>query len=45
MNHINRQIFTTRPTRLEVIADYALGIVIAVSLTMAALSYFDIFTK
>ncbi len=40
-----RNIFTTRPSRLEVIADYALGLVIAVSLTMAALSYFDILVK
>ena len=42
MQHFNRQIFTTKPSRLEVLLDYALGLVIALSLTMAALAYFDV---
>ena len=43
MHQFNRHIFTTaKPSRLEVIADYTLGLVIAVCLTMAALAYFDI---
>lgn len=41
MHQFNRTIFT-KPSRLEVLADYALGLVIAVSLTMGLLCYFDI---
>ena len=42
----NRNIFTTaRPSRLEVIADYALGIIIAASITMGLLCYFDVLVK
>ena len=41
MKHFNRTIFT-KPSRWEVLADYALAIVIALSLTMAALAYFDV---
>lgn len=41
MNQFNRTIFT-KPSRWEILADYALGLAIAVSLTMAALAYFDI---
>lgn len=41
MHQFNRTIFT-KPSRLDVLLDYALGLVIAVSLTMAALAYFDI---
>lgn len=42
MHQFNRHIFTTTPSRLEVFADYALGLVIAISLTMGLLCYFDI---
>ena len=41
MNQFNRTIFT-KPSRWEILLDYALGLAIAVSLTMAALAYFDI---
>ena len=41
MHQFNRTIFT-KPSRLEVLADYALALVLAFSLTMAALAYFDI---
>lgn len=40
-----RNIFTTRPTRLEIIADYALGLIIAASITMGLLCYFDVLVK
>lgn len=42
MRQFNRTIFTTKPSRLEVILDYTLGLAIALSLTMLALSYFDV---
>lgn len=42
MHQFNRQIFATKPSRWEILLDYALGLAIAVSLTMAALAYFDI---
>lgn len=41
MHQFNRTIFT-KPSRWEILLDYALGLAIAVSLTMAALAYFDI---
>ena len=41
MNHFNRTIFT-KPSRWEVLADYALGLLIALSLTMGLLCYFDV---
>ena len=42
MHQFNRHIFTTKPSRWETLADYALALVIAFSLTMAALAYFDV---
>lgn len=42
MNQFNRNLFTAKPSRLEVALDYLMATVIAVSLTMAALAYFDI---
>lgn len=42
----NRNIFTTaRPSRLERLLDVALGLIIAASLTMGLLCYFDILVK
>lgn len=39
----NRNIFTdVKPSKWETVADYALAIVIAGCLTMAALAYFDV---
>jgi hypothetical protein len=42
MNQFNRQIFRTTPSRWEVLLDYALAIIIALSLTMGLLCYFDV---
>ena len=42
MHQFNRHIFTSKPSRLEVLADYALALVIAFSLTMGLLCYFDV---
>lgn len=42
MNHFNRHIFTTKPSRWETITDYVLALVIALSLTMGLLAYFDV---
>ena len=43
MHQFNRYIFTAaKPSRLEVLADYALGLAIALSLTMGLLCYFDV---
>lgn len=42
MQQFNRQIFTTKPSRLEIIADYALAFTIALALTYGLLSYFDL---
>ena len=42
MNNFNRTIFTAKPSRLEVALDYLMATIIALSLTMAALAYFDI---
>ena len=39
---INRLLFTAKPSRLEIFLDYALGLAIALSLTMGLLSYFDV---
>ena len=39
---INRNIFTERNKMKDTLLDYALALVIALSLTMGALSYFDI---
>ena len=41
MHQFNRTIFT-KPSRWEILADYALGLALAVSLTMGLLCYFDI---
>jgi hypothetical protein len=46
MHQFNRTIFTTpRPSIWERIADYALALIIAASLTMGLLCYFDVLTK
>lgn len=42
MHQFNRHIFTSKPSRWEILADYALALIIALSLTMAALAYFDV---
>jgi len=43
---MQRYIFTdSRPSIWERIADYALAIIIAASLTMGALAYFDVLTR
>lgn len=42
MHQFNRHIFTTKPSRWETLADYALALVIALSITMGLLCYFDI---
>lgn len=43
MNDFNRFIFTdNKPSKWEYLADYALAIILALSLTMGALAYFDV---
>ena len=43
---IDRNLFTeTKPSKLEIIADYALAVAIGICLTMGALAYFDVLTK
>lgn len=42
---IDRNLFTeTKPSKLEIIADYALAVAIGICLTIGALAYFDILT-
>ena len=43
---IDRNIFTdSKPSKLEILADYALAIALGICLTMGALAYFDILVK
>jgi len=42
MKDFNRNIFTDRKSIGDTLLDYALALVIALCLTIAALSYFDI---
>lgn len=43
---MNRYIFTdNRPTLLERIGDYIIAVAIGLTLTVLALSYFDVLTK
>lgn len=42
MHQFNRHIFTTKPARWELLADYALAVILAFSLTMGLLCYFDV---
>lgn len=40
-----RNIFTDKPTRTEIVLDYALAVAIGLMLTVGALAYFDVLTK
>lgn len=41
----NRYIFTAKPSKWEKVADYALALILALSITMGLLAYFDVLTK